>query len=38
MRTRSIWGGIMIHVGIAVSMDVAALLQTTGLPKVLWPE
>ncbi len=37
MRTRSIWGGIMIHVGIAVSMDVAALLQTTGLPKVLWP-
>lgn len=38
MRTRSIWGGFMIHVGIAVSMDVAALLQTTGLPKVLWPE
>ena len=38
MRTRSIWGGILIHVGIAVSMDVAALLQTTGLPKVLWPE
>ena len=38
MRTRSIWGGIMIHVGIAVSMDVASLLQKGGLPKVLWPE
>jgi membrane protease YdiL (CAAX protease family) len=37
MRTRSIWGGILIHVGIAVSMDVAALLQTTGLPHVWWP-
>ena len=38
LRTRSIWGGILIHVGIAVSMDVAALLQTTGLPRALWPE
>jgi len=38
MRTRSIWGGILIHVGIAVSMDVASLLQKGGLPKVLWPE
>jgi membrane protease YdiL (CAAX protease family) len=25
MRTRSIWGGVMIHVGVAVSMDVLAL-------------
>lgn len=38
MRTRSIWGGILIHVGIAVSMDLAALLQTTGLPHVWWPQ
>jgi len=38
LRTRSIWGGVLIHVGVAVSMDVAALLQTTGLPRVFWPE
>lgn len=25
MRTRSIWGGVLIHVGVAVSMDVMAL-------------
>lgn len=25
MRTRSIWGGVMIHVGVAVTMDVFAL-------------
>ena len=25
MRTRSIWGGVMIHVGVAVSMDMLAL-------------
>ncbi|MCB9560026.1 MAG: CPBP family intramembrane metalloprotease [Kofleriaceae bacterium] len=25
MRTRSIWGGVLIHVGVAVSMDLFAL-------------
>jgi len=25
MRTRSIWGGVLIHVGVAISMDVLAL-------------
>jgi membrane protease YdiL (CAAX protease family) len=25
MRTRSIWGGVLIHVGVAVSMDVLAV-------------
>jgi membrane protease YdiL (CAAX protease family) len=25
MRTRSIWGGVLIHVGVAASMDVLAL-------------
>lgn len=38
MKTRSIWSGFLIHVSVAVSMDVAALLQTTGLPTVWWPE
>ncbi len=29
MRTRSIWGGVMIHIGVAVTMDMLAL---RGLP------
>lgn len=38
MRTRSIWGGFMVHCFVAISMDVAALLQTDGLPTRWWPE
>ena len=34
MKTRSIWSGFFVHVGVAISMDVAALLRTTGLPEV----
>ncbi len=30
MRTKSIWGGVMIHVGVALTMDLLAL---GGLPK-----
>ncbi len=37
MKTRSIWSGFLIHVSVAVSMDIAALLQTTGLPDRWWP-
>ena len=37
LRSRSIWGGVGVHVTIAVSMDVAALLQTKGLPDRWWP-
>ena len=25
MRTKSIWGGVMIHIGVATTMDVLAL-------------
>jgi membrane protease YdiL (CAAX protease family) len=36
MRTRSIWGGVLIHVGVAVSMDLLALqgcpLASSGRP------
>jgi membrane protease YdiL (CAAX protease family) len=32
LKTRSIWSGFLIHVTVAISMDFAALLQTTGLP------
>ena len=38
MKTRSIWSGFLIHVSVAVSMDVAALLQTTGMPSTFWPD
>ena len=33
MVTRSIWGGVLIHVAIAWTMDLCAILQTTGLPS-----
>jgi uncharacterized protein len=32
LRTRSIWSGFFLHVGIAISMDVASLLQTDRFP------
>ena len=37
MRSRSIWGGVGVHVCIALAMDIAALIQTSGLPKSLLP-
>ena len=37
LHTRSIWGGVLVHVSIALSMDVAALLQTKGLPQQWMP-
>lgn len=37
LRTRSIWAGFLIHVTVAISMDLAALSQTTGLPERWWP-
>lgn len=32
LRTRSIWCGAMIHMSVAITMDVAALIQTGRLP------
>lgn len=37
LHTRSIWGGVAVHVSIALSMDIAALLQTKGLPQQWLP-
>jgi membrane protease YdiL (CAAX protease family) len=37
LRSRSIWGGVMVHAGVALSMDVAALLRQSGLPQLWWP-
>ena len=31
-KSRSIWAGFLVHVSVAVTMDMAAMLQTTGLP------
>ena len=37
LRSRSIWGGVLVHISIAFSMDMAALIQTKGLPQQWWP-
>ncbi len=37
MRTRSIWGGVALHVAVALTMDVLALAQQGRLPTRLWP-
>ncbi|MGF1467724.1 MAG: CPBP family intramembrane glutamic endopeptidase [Sandaracinaceae bacterium] len=37
LRTRSIWGGFVVHVLVAVTMDVASLWQSEGLPTQWWP-
>ncbi len=37
MRSRTIWGGVMVHIAIALTMDLAAMAQTSGFPKVWWP-
>ncbi|HJK95780.1 MAG TPA: CPBP family intramembrane glutamic endopeptidase [Polyangiaceae bacterium LLY-WYZ-14_1] len=37
MRTRSIWGGVFLHVAVAWTMDAAALARGPGLPTAWWP-
>lgn len=37
LQSRSIWGGVMVHAGVAVSMDLAALIKKQGLPAHFWP-
>jgi len=37
MQSRSIWGGVLVHAGIALSMDIAAMLRTNGFPAQFWP-
>lgn len=37
LRSRSIWGGFLVHAGIAISMDVASLIRQNALPSVWWP-
>lgn len=37
MKTRSIWSGFLIHVSVAISMDLASLAAQRGWPTHLWP-
>ena len=37
MKYRSIWGGVMIHWMVAISMDVLSLIQKGQFPTRLWP-
>ncbi len=37
LRSCSIWGGVMVHAGVALSMDLAALLQKSQWPTQWWP-
>jgi hypothetical protein len=37
LRSRSIWGGVMVHASVALSMDLLAIAQTQQLPQRWWP-
>ncbi|MDO6747771.1 CPBP family intramembrane glutamic endopeptidase [Gilvimarinus sp. 1_MG-2023] len=37
LRSRSIWGGVAVHVTIALAMDFAALGRKSGIPDIWWP-
>ncbi len=37
LRSRSIWGGVMVHATIALSMDLMSLAQTGRWPTAWWP-
>lgn len=37
LRSRSIWGGFCVHAGVAISMDVASLIQQGRIPNQWFP-
>ena len=37
LQSRSIWGGVLVHAGVALSMDVAALVRKQELPGSFFP-
>lgn len=37
LRSRSIWGGVIVHMAIALSMDLMSLAQTGRWPVRWWP-
>ncbi len=36
LQSRSIWGGVLVHAGVALSMDIAALVRKGALPTSFW--
>lgn len=36
-RSGSIWGGVLVHMMLAFSMDMTAIAQKGGMPDVFWP-
>jgi membrane protease YdiL (CAAX protease family) len=37
LQSRSIWGGVLVHAGVALSMDIAALLRKGQIPGSFFP-
>lgn len=37
LRSRSIWGGVCVHAGVALTMDMTALVRKQGFPAHFWP-
>lgn len=37
LQSRSIWGGVLVHAGVALSMDIAALARKQEIPMQWWP-
>jgi len=37
LRSRSIWGAVLVHWAVALNLDLMALLYTRGLPARWWP-
>lgn len=37
LQSRSIWGGVLVHAGVALSMDIAALVRKQELPGSFFP-
>ena len=37
MRTKSIYSGFLLHITVALLMDMLALSHRDALPQVLWP-
>lgn len=37
LQSRSIWGGVFVHAGVALSMDIASLVKRGQIPTQFWP-
>ncbi len=37
LRSRSIWGGFLVHAGVALGMDITSLLRQGQFPTQFWP-